>query len=194
MNGRIALVLALLALSLGAACGGSSRPQTTTMTPPASLTTFRNAYLEFRYPQAWRTLTFQIPPTVLHFDPMLYLSTQPGHNPCRQNGDVTSCSWPVDRLDSNGVLVVWENQGYPGWRLAPQPGTSVSVDGRPAKQVVKRPGDCGTIGADETVSIQIARPVDSNWTAFTACLRGPNLAGHEQEIKALLASTRFLQP
>jgi hypothetical protein len=164
------------------------------MTPPASLTTFRNAYLEFRYPHDWRTLTFQIPPTVLHFNPMVYVSTQPGHDPCRQNGDVTSCGWPVDRLDPNGVLAVWENQGYPGWTLATQPGTALNVDGRPAKRVVRRPGDCRTIGADETVSVQIARPAAANWTAFTACLRGPNLADGEQELKALLASTRFLQP
>jgi hypothetical protein len=195
MNGRIAVALGVLALAAGVGCGGSSPAPTTTMTPPAATATFKNAYLEFRYPQSWRPLTFQIPPTVLHFNPMLYLSTQPGHDPCKQSGSVTSCSWPVDHLDSNGVLVVWENQGYPGWTLSTQSGKSLNVGGRPAKQVVSRPGDCGKIGADETVSVQIARPqVASNLTSFTACLRGPNLSDQEKEITALLASTRFLQP
>jgi hypothetical protein len=36
--------------------------------------------------------------------------------------------------------------------------------------------------------------VADNWTDFVACLRGPNLAAHEQEVAAVLASTRFLQP
>ena len=195
MNVRIAPALAVFVLSAGVGCGGSASVATTSMTPPTPLTAFKNAYLEFRYPQSWRPLAFQVPPTALHFDPMLYLSTQPGHNPCRQNGGITSCGWPVDRLESSGVLVVWENQGYPGWTLSTQPGKNLNVDGRPAKRVVSRPGDCGTIGADETVSVQISRPqVASNLTSFRACLRGPNLADQEREIMALLASTRFLQP
>jgi len=171
MNVRIALALAVFVLSAGVGCGGSASVATTSMTPPTPLTAFKNAYLEFRYPQSWRPLAFQVPPTALHFDP------------------------PVDRLKSSGVLVVWENQGYPGWTLSTQPGKNLNVDGRPAKRVVSRPGDCGTIGADETVSVQIARPqVASNLTSFRACLRGPNLADQEREIMALLASTRFLQP
>jgi hypothetical protein len=34
----------------------------------------------------------------------------------------------------------------------------------------------------------------SNWTAFEACLRGPNLAEHDRQVRALLSSTRFLLP
>jgi hypothetical protein len=193
MNGRIVLLLALAALGAGAGCGGSSRPQTTAMTPPASLATFRNAYLEFRYPQAWRTLQFP-DSGELHFHPMVYLSTQSGHDPCRQSGLTVTCGWPVDRLQPSGVVVQWENKGFPGWSLATQSGTSLRVGGRPARETTRRPGDCGSIGADETVSVQIARPVADNWTDFVACLRGPNLAAHEQEVAAVLASTRFLQP
>jgi hypothetical protein len=195
MNGRIAVVLAIFVVATGVGCGGSSPAPTTTMTPPTSLTTFRNAYLEFRHPQDWKPLTFRIPPTMLHFDPMLYLSTQPGHNPCRQAGNVTSCGWPVDHLAPGGVLVMVENEGFPGLMLPKRTGTSLRLDGRPAKRVVTRPGDCRTIGADETVSIEIARPqVADNLTSVTACLRGPNLVDHERELDALLASTRFLQP
>jgi hypothetical protein len=195
MKGRIAAILALVALAACAGCGGSSHPGGTTAALQPPLTTYRNAFLTFSYPQAWRPLTFRIPPTILHFDPMLYLSTQPGHNPCRQSGDVTFCGWPVDNLDPAGVLAVWENKGFPGWTLSTQAGKSLKVGGRPAKKLVSRPGDCGSIGAEETVSVVIARPkLADNYTSFIACLRGPHLAAHVREVSALLASTRFLQP
>ena len=193
MNGRIAALLALVALCTCAGCGGSSHSPAKAMTPPASLTTFRNAYLQFRYPQNWRALQFP-DSGELHFHPMLYLSTQPGHNPCNQTGLSVTCGWPVDQLQPSGVLVQWENKGFPGWSLATQTGTSIHVDGRPAREQTAKPGDCRSIGADETVSVEIARPMADNWTAFTACLRGPNLAASEQKIAAVLASTRFLQP
>jgi len=54
----------------------------------------------------------------LHFHPMVYVSTQPGRDPCRRSPMGTECGWPVGRLRPNGVLVVWENRGYPGWSLA----------------------------------------------------------------------------
>ena len=46
---------------------------------------------------------------------------------------------------------------------------------------------------DLTTQEAVAR-LQSNWTAFDACLRGPNLAEQEREIRALLGSTRFLAP
>jgi hypothetical protein len=198
MNGRIALVVALFALSAGAGCGGSSHapppPTTTTTTTQAtSLSTFRNAFLTFRHPQAWRTLRIANSGE-LHFAPMVYLTTQPGHDPCRQRGLTIVCNWPVNRLLSSGVIVKWANRGFPGWTLATETGTRLRIGGRPATEQTARPGDCRTIGADETVSVQIARPIQYNWTDFIACLRGPNLADREREVRALLASTRFLQP
>ena len=42
------------------------------------------------------------------------------------------------------------------------------------------------------MSVTIARPLPSNWTALQACLRGPNLAEQERQVRALLSSMRFL--
>jgi hypothetical protein len=193
MNGRIALVLALFALFAVAGCGGSSHSSPPTTTQSTALSTFQNGFLKFRYPQAWRTLRFTNSGE-LHFAPMVYLSTQPGHDPCHQSGLAIVCAWPVDRLLPSGVIAKWENRGFPGWTLATESGTRLRVGGRPAKEQTARPGECRTIGADETVSVQIARPAQYNWTDFTACLRGPNLPDQERQIKAVLASTRFLQP
>jgi hypothetical protein len=65
------------------------------------------------------------------------------------------------------------------------------VGGRPARRTAARPGQCSGVGADETISVEIARPDPGNLTAVLACLRGPNLARAEARFAAVLATTRF---
>jgi hypothetical protein len=157
------------------------------------LASFHNAFVEFRYPTAWAAAQ---PPlqAALHVHPIIYLSVQPTGNPCRTTGAETSCGWPISRLRPGGVLVVWENRGYPGWSLASVPGAPIRVGGRRAHRQISRPGTCAAIGGDETVEIAIERPLADNWTAVTACLRKPNLVARERELGAVLSSTRFKTP
>jgi hypothetical protein len=163
----------------------------------SSFGVYSNDFVTFRYPSAWSPSAWS--KQELHFAPMVYLSTErAGHDPCRTTsssaGRTTSCSWPIDRLSANGVLVQWENRGYPGARVAAFPGEKLRVGGRAARLSVQRPGRCGGVGADETISVAIARPLARNWTQVDACLRGPKLAPLEQQVRALLASARFLTP
>jgi len=163
----------------------------------ASLGVFSNGFVTFNYPAAWSSSSWT--KQELHFDPMVYLSTERAqHDPCRTSASATgktvSCGWPINRLASNGVLVQWENRGSPGVRVATFPGEKLRVDGRVARLSVQRPGRCGGVGADETISVAIARPLAGNWTQVDACLRGPKLAPLEQQVRALLASARFLTP
>jgi hypothetical protein len=193
--GAIALVAAIGAT---AGCGGGSTGagQSSSAALGAgargALASFRNDFLALQYPAGWKTL--QPAPVELHFQPMVYLSAQPAHDPCTQTGTTTTCGWPVRTLRPNSVLVMWENRGAPGWSVSTTPGTKIRVDGRPAVRAVTRPGACGAIGADETVSVEIQRPLRYNWTAFTACLREPDLSTQQREVSAILASTRFLTP
>lgn len=181
--------LLVLATAVVAACGASlaSTGKTT------QLADFRSPFVEFTHPPTWSASE---PPTSgsLHFHPLIYLSAQPTRDPCRTQGGTVACGWPVQRLKPGGVLVVWENRGYPGWTLASAAGTRLRIGDRPARRAVSRPGACKSIGADETVEIAIARPLPSNWTAVTACLRSPNLAASEQQLDALLASIKFKAP
>lgn len=195
---RAALTAILLAIAATVSACGSGSPAANRSAGSAgayggaaALASFRNDYLSFRYPPDWKPLDVRISQPTLHFDPMVYLGTQKGHDPCRIRGEATVCGWPVDKLRPNGVLVVWQNQGYPGWSLANVRGTALDVGGRPAKQRIERPGACKAIGADETVEVAIQSPKASNWTEFTGCLRGPDLAGRERQIDSLLASTTF---
>jgi hypothetical protein len=193
--GAIALLAAIAAT---AGCGGSTTgpAQSSSAALGASaqgaLASFRNDFLALQYPAGWKAL--QSPSGALHFQPMVYLSAQPAHDPCTRAGTTTACGWPVRTLRPNSVLVMWENRGAPDWSLAAAQGTKIRVDGRPAVRAVTRPGACGAIGADATVSVEIQRPLRYNWTSFTACLRGPDLSTQERTVSAILASTRFLAP
>jgi len=185
----LAVVAGSLAVWSGAAPGAK----------PPRLATYRNSFVTFQYPAAWSPSVWDAPRQVLHFHPIVYLSTQPTHNPCRTlpaagGGTSITCGWPIDRLAPGGVVIRWEYQGSPSALLGDFPGLSTRVGGRNAKLLTRRPGDCRDLGADETISVAIARPMPSNWTAVDACLRGPNLAAHERQLRALLASTRFLAP
>ena len=130
----------------------------------------------------------------LHFDPMIYISSQSAHPPCRTVASTTTCGWAVDHLSPGGTLIVWENRGAPDWSLRSAAGNPIRIGGRPAKKTVIRPGSCAAIGATETIQVEIQRPLPDNWTTFTACLRGPNLRGGEQAVNALLSTTHFKQP
>lgn len=190
---RLAAASCVAAVAVvGAGCGSAARVPAAA-TPPSPRASFHNAFLEFRYPTSWAAAQPDVEGT-LHFHPMLYLSAQPTRNPCRTTSNGTACAWPVARLRPGGVLIVWENRGYPGWSLRSAPGVTLQVGGRPARRRVSRPGSCAAIGADETIEVAIARPLAGNWTAVTACLRAPNLADSERDVDALLASTKFTAP
>jgi hypothetical protein len=175
---------------LTSACGATAAPSGQ---QHPTLASFKNGYVEFQYPTGWAAAQPNVPAT-LHVHPMIYLSVQPTRNPCRTTGAETSCGWPIARLRPGGVLVVWENRGYPGWSLQSTPGAPIRVGGRRAHRQVSRPGACAEIGGDETVQVAIERPLAGNWTAVTACLRKPNLAAGERELGGVLASTRFKTP
>ena len=188
--GRRLLPLFAIAATVAStsSCGGG-QGAAAPKDPP--LAKYANSFLVFRHPAAWKAYPFRWSGE-LHFQPMVYLSTQPVHDPCTTNGNATMCSWPVRRLQPDGVLIAWENRGFPGWELRTQPGTSMRIGGRPAKRVTTAGGACRAIGGDRTTEVVIASPQKDNWTEVTACVRGPHLAANEHRLNALLASTRFL--
>jgi hypothetical protein len=184
----IAAIAATVALT--SACGGGSDAQAAKDPPPAPVT-YANSFLSFSHPATWKAYPFRWAGG-LHFQPMLYVSSQPVRNPCHTKGSSSICAWPVRRLQPNGVLITWENRGFPGFTLDSLPGSAASVGGRSAKRLATRPGACAAIGGNLTIQFAIARPMADNWTEATACVRGPQLAQNERRVDALLASTKFL--
>jgi hypothetical protein len=171
------------------ACGGGGDAAAAKSPPP--LVKYSNNFVSFSHPSTWKANPFRWAGS-LHFRPLLYVSTQPLQDPCRTKGNATVCAWPVRRLQPGGVLITWENRGFPGFSLQTQRGSALRVGGRSAKRSATRPGPCAAIGGDLTIEVAVARPLADNWTEVTACLRGPGLAQNERRVDALLASTKFL--
>jgi hypothetical protein len=181
-----ALVL-LVVLTTGCG-GGSSDAQAAAKNDPPAVK-YTSSFLSFTHPAAWKASS---PRTqALHFNPLVYLSTQPVHAPCTTTGNETACGFPVKQLEPGGVLVSWlYNGGPPALTLGP--GKRIQVGGRPATVVSAAGGMCGQIGADRTIDVRVEmQPLPSALLELTACLCGPGLAQEEAGVNALLASTKF---
>ena len=181
---------ALLALVLVASgCGGGGDAQAAARKDPAPVM-YSSSVLSFSHPAAWKAYPFRWAGE-LHFRPLVYLSTQPVHDPCSTQGNTTSCGFPVEQLQQGGVLVTWNASNPPAIGLGP--GSRIQIDGHAARRVDTAGGMCRSIGADRTIDVLIqTRPFPSTLTELTACLRGPGLAQEEKSIDALLASTKFV--
>jgi hypothetical protein len=193
MEARLTLrrLLALGAIAATAAatsaCGGGGDAQAAGNDPP--LQKYSGSGLSFSYPTAWTAYPGKH--VELHFDPLVYLSTQPVHDPCSTQGNETTCGFPVDRLKPGGVLVIWQTYGIPAMGLGP--GQRIRVGGHPATYSDKPGGQCRRIGADRTIQAVVqTSPPPAAFTYLTACLRGPGAAKNARSVRALLASTRFL--
>lgn len=180
-----AAALALLVVSTSG-CGGGDAHAAAKKDPP--LVKYSRSFLSFTHPAAWKTSTPRS--GGLHFNPLVYLSTQPVHDPCTTTGNDTTCGFPVSQLQPGGVLVSWLYGGPPAFTLGP--GKQIRVGGRPASLVDRAGGMCRQIGADRTIDVTIElRPLPSSLLQFTACLRGPGMAQSGAAVDALLASTEF---
>jgi hypothetical protein len=129
--------------------------------------------------------------------PLIYLSTdamlptcattpQESPNPADSRG--RACDWPLGELAPNGVLVTWLTTRI----LAPLPssGDAVEVNGATGRLEIEKPGPCSAVGADETLDVLVPIGQPKPWSniAMVACLRGPDLADAEAQVRAMLAS------
>ena len=188
------LIALALATSLTWSCGRVAAQSTPT---PAALAHYSDVHLSFDYPSSWK---------VSHYDDwvsarqakLVYLSTQPTHDPCVRSGNTSMCSDPIYSLKLGGVLVTWAVFGFPGWNLNLENGSALQVDGHPAKwDALRLPAaypnaqSCARIGGDQSVLIWVASLVQGGAYTLSACLRSPNVGRAEGQVRALLESTRF---
>jgi hypothetical protein len=129
--------------------------------------------------------------------PLIYLSTDPLLPTCATTPPATpnaadargrACDWPLADLAPNGVLVSWLTTRI----LVPLPsdGDAVEVNGATGRLQIEKPGSCAAVGADETLDVLVPIGQPKPWSniAVVACLRGPDLAGAEAKVRAMLAS------
>jgi hypothetical protein len=175
------LLAALSSCGTGAADSGA-----------AALATYHNGPLSLTYPSKWRPQPYQ---NISNFTVVItYLSTDRLNDPCLRTtaagGVTTACGWPLRELSPGGVLVSWTQGNAINWQIDRETGQPMTIAGRPGKLAVNKPGACGKVGADETLTATIATG-GSSYYQLVACMRAPNQAVGEQQIRALIASTQI---
>jgi hypothetical protein len=179
--GRLATALALVVVSV-------ALPFARTPAEPARpvpTVSFSAMGLSFRYPATWQAGTSN---DVSSFTaPIVYLSTGQQYDPCSVTtspGEKTvTCGDPMGTLAPGGVLVRWDLDGFPGFRLTKP---NVTIAGRPALETKTSGGWCASLGGTETISVIIPRDQPDNWYGLNACLSAPNLPQQEAQISAML--------
>jgi hypothetical protein len=184
-----AALVALVALTSG--CGGGSGDAQAAAKKGPQLVRYSSSVLSFSHPATWKAYPYR-GAGELHFHPLVYLSTQPVHDPCSMQGTVTRCGFPLKRLAPGGVLAVWQFVETPVVPPVKLSGKQLRVGGHPAGLVELR-GACRSIGADRATSVMVNLGHQS-LISLLVCLRGPGVAQAEKSVYALLASTKFHSP
>ncbi|HXR27001.1 MAG TPA: hypothetical protein VN771_03995 [Candidatus Baltobacteraceae bacterium] len=193
MPPRLVRVAPLAALVLVVACGvaPSSAP------PATGTTTFNEGGLAFKYPAAWQEFHYTVQSSFS--DVIAYLATVNVPEPCATT--VASDSTSVDcedrfTLTEDTLVVDVMSNGFPGFDIThvPSDATALTIGGLPGYVETNGP-DAAVPGVDRTVTWTIAAPgfVDNYYTIY-AQLRGPDLAGLQGQLDALIASLRYDPP
>jgi hypothetical protein len=178
----VSAAVAPVALVAGCASAG---------TPQAAVTSrFSAMGLAFRYPGIWRSGTWD--DDVSSFSGLIvFLGTGKLHDPCQRTvgAQVTSvsCGDPVSQVAPGGMLVRWDEDGFPTWH---PPRANTRIGGRPATETVTAGRWCQALGGSRTITAVIPRDSD-NWYEMDACLRGPGLPAEQAEITAMLKTVRL---
>jgi hypothetical protein len=184
-----------------ASAGASAVSAETSASPalsPTGLRTFDEEGLVFEYPAAWRE--FHHPFFSTMSNSIADLATVDVPEPCATSavsgGTQVDCA---DRfhLAPDSLVVHVMGGGNPAFdilRNRPAAATPLSVGGLPAYLEETAPVD-PTVGADVSLRWTLSRPgsVDNFYT-ITALIRGPNTGPIEDQLRALIASSRYDPP
>jgi hypothetical protein len=195
---RLTVVLAAMAVpvALTAGCASatsstSAHPAAATQVQAAPTARFSAKGLSFRYPATWRAVTSRV--GLSDFPALLvYLSTVRLKDTCVASSGpgriAETCTYPIRVLPSGGVLVRWNANSLPNWRM---PKATTTVAGRGAVESKTRGGQCAVLGGTETITVLIPRAGPGTWYQMDACLRGPGLPREEAQISSMLRSVRI---
>lgn len=188
---RLMTVLIVLVSTLPWAGAVSARPARSGPTPGgAPLRTFSGGGISFSYPASWHA--YQFPWASSLSTSLAYVSNVPLHRPCVGRPIGPGCQGPVSALPAGGVLLVWTENGFPGWTFGRARGALLRINGRPARLQVlpPQPAWC-PLNTSQMLDVVIARPeARDNWYELRACLAGPHLHRTRGEVMAVLYSFR----
>jgi hypothetical protein len=137
----------------------------------------------FDHPRAWSEVQYDDLASSFATT-VVFLSNVAIHDPCTRTytsgGTLQGerCGDAVEALGPGGVFVSWVSAGMPHGPGPEIPHPNAKISGRPAEVSTARRGSCGRLGAQETITADVAIDHDHEFE-MTACLRGPNLAREE---------------
>jgi len=141
------------------------------LSPTGSAAKYRDLYVSFRYPDSWHVYHWPIPSPTIKY--IAWLSNARLHDPCIRQRTGIQCTRPIERLPPKSVLLTW--------RLV----TLLRADSFRSGVWITRPGSCGEVGADETITRRFHGYV------VEACIRGPAVARTQRQVLKVLRSARF---
>ncbi len=195
---RLALLPLLLALLFASPFapgrGGRHEPvaQRTGGEPPRGQDqrTFSAAGISFAYPAPWHV--YQFPWSSSFATSLAYVSNVPLHRPCVGHPLGPHCRGPILTLPANSALLVWTENGFPGWTFGRARGRVMRIHGQRARlqMLAPQPAWCPERTA-RMLDVVIARPrVPDNWYELHACLSGPHLQRVKAQVMSVLDSFR----
>ena len=153
-----------------------SRSPAPSRAPTGSVITEQVGHLTVTHPVAWRLVAGprDIPgrPVPLFYLSDAPLTVVPCPTPDPKSGEFQGCPEPLAALPSGGVLITVDpNLGLPTMN-PPQVGLGTATK------------PCKAIGGDAEMGSVVSG------TVLSACLRGPELAAHEAEVRSVIASLK----
>ena len=186
-TGMVIGLLTLVGCSSTATSNGFSAPPSPTM-----LKTVTAQAITFSYPSNWSRTQWDQPSSFSYL--VAAVSNAPLRAPCTHTANSWSCGQPVMNMKSGMVMVEWWENGFPTWTLDAQPGRPATVRGFRAK--IQDPANlkqvCSNIAGYSAMQVLVERPqAASNYFAFDACFKGPEIDGERVQAMAILDSARF---
>lgn len=185
----IGIILLALAASLSWGNPTWAHPDPGGLAPGGShLRTFSAGGISFSYPATWHA--YQFPWGSSFSTSLAYVSNMPLHRPCVGRPISPGCQGPVSALRADSTLLIWTENGFPGWTFQRAHGALLHVDGRSARIQVLAPQRAWCPGnSTEMLGVVIARPeAPDNWYEFRACLAGPHLGRLRAVVMRILSS------
>jgi hypothetical protein len=191
MNQRgISTALVFAAISLVALAAAASSAIATTA--------FDRAGFHTRYPSNWSQLHQETQASI--GTSLDWLSNQTMSEPCVRTssgtGATVTCGLPIKHLAPRGTLVEWSRVDGPlkpdSSTLTQLEGKDLLVGGQPAKLTTSKASapECGDIGATQVMRATIIVNQVTQYN-MRACLRGPDLARAQSQIRHMLRETSF---
>jgi hypothetical protein len=170
-----------------AGCGSATSTQ---------LSLYNRDSLRFTYPASWHVLRHSASLSSSS-NSLVYMSSQRLHFACTTTSlapsvSHTTCLGPVLRLGRSGVLVEWDANGWPSWKIGDASGKATLIGGRSAKVLVaKASPSCAALGGQESINAAVAGGIANNYFTFSACIAGPKLVSTMKAVLESLHSTTF---